>query len=46
MSAWARLAVAFALSCSATAASPQEQTPLLPRLDLGPCSKAERPELI
>ena len=45
MSAWARLAIACALSCSATAASPQEQTPLLPRLAISPCSKAERPEL-
>jgi len=45
MSVWARLAIACALSCSANAASPQEQTPLLPKLALSPCSIIERPEL-
>jgi hypothetical protein len=45
MSAWARLAIACALSCSATAATAQEQIPLLPRPAVSPCSSAERPEL-
>src|SRR3990170_1070062 len=45
MSAWARVAIACALSCSAMAATAQEQVPLLPRPAVSPCSNAERPEL-
>jgi hypothetical protein len=45
MSAWTRLVIACALSCSATAATAQEQIPLLPRPTVSPCSNAERPEL-